>query len=166
MIISYLQQLYWFFGLVLVQVLILNKIHILGFITPFLYIYFLLKLPTGISRNLLLLLGFILGITIDVFSNTPGINAAACVFLAFVRPTFLRLFTPRDMLDSIVPSFKSMGISSYIKYTIVSVFACLMALLTLEFFTFSTFGMLLLRVISCSALTVVCILAIESTRRR
>ena len=106
MIISYLQQLYWFFGLVLVQVLILNKIHILGFITPFLYIYFLLKLPTGISRYLLLLLGFILGIKIDVFSNTPGINAAACVFLAFVRPTFLRLFTPRDMLDSIVPSFK------------------------------------------------------------
>ncbi len=89
MIISYLQQLYWFFGLVVMQVLILNKIHVLGFITPFLYIYFLLKLPTGTSRNLLLLLGFTLGIVIDMFSNTPGMNAAACVFLAFVRPLYL-----------------------------------------------------------------------------
>ncbi len=165
MIINLLQQIYWFIGLILLQVLILNKIHILGIMTPFLYIYFLLRLPTGISRNLLLLTAFLLGICIDIFSNTPGMNAAACVGLAFIRPFFLRLFTPRDLLDSIVPSFKSMGVGSFVKYTIVCVFSFLAILLTIEFFSFTTWGTLLLRIVSCTALTVICILAIESVRR-
>ena len=165
MIFSYLHQLYWFVGLVLLQVLILNNIHIMGVATPFLYIYFLLRLPSGISRNMLLLVGFLLGVCIDIFSNTPGMNAAACVALALARPLFLRLFTPRDMLESIVPSFKSMGIFSFLKYSIVCVFTFLAILLTIEFFSFSTLGMLLVRILSSCALTVVCIMAIESVRR-
>ena len=44
-------------------------------------------------------------------------NAAATVLLAFLRPSLLRLFTPRDNLDSIIPSFKSMGITPFLKYT-------------------------------------------------
>ena len=51
-----------------------------------------------------MLWAFFFGLTIDIFADTPGMNAAATVFLAFVRPTFLRLFTPRDTLDSIIPS--------------------------------------------------------------
>lgn len=165
MISIYLHRLYWFIGLVLLQVLILNNIHILGIITPFLYIYFLIKLPSSISRNMLLLLGFLLGLVIDIFSNTPGMNTAACVALAAVRPFFLRLFTPRDLLDSIVPSFKTMGIASYIKYAIVCVVFFLTLLLTIEFFSFTTLSMLLLRILSCSFITVICILAIESVKK-
>lgn len=165
MISIYLHRLYWFVGLVLLQVLILNNIHILGIVTPFLYIYFLIKLPSSISRNMLLVLGFVLGLIIDIFSNTPGMNAAACVALAVVRPFFLRLFTPRDLFDSIVPSFKTMGIASFIKYTVVCVLFFLTILLTVEFFSFTTLGMLLLRIVSCSFITVVCILAIESIKK-
>ena len=105
MIISLLQQIYWFIGLILLQVLILNKIHILGIMTPFLYIYFLLRLPTGISRNLLLFTCFLLALCLYIFSNTPGMIAAACVALEFTCPFFLRLFSPRDMPESLVPSF-------------------------------------------------------------
>lgn len=165
MIHNYLHQLYWFFGLILLQILILNNIHIMGVATPFLYIYFLIKLPSGMARNMLLILGFITGLCIDIFSNTPGMNAAACVVLAFTRPLFLRLFTPRDMLESIVPSFKTMGVSSFLKYTIVCVFTFLVILLTIEFFSFTTFSMLLMRILSSAILTVVCIMAIESVRK-
>ena len=96
MIITYIHRIGWFIGLVLLQVLILNNVHIAGYATPFLYIYFILKFNSGTSRNELMLWAFFFGLTIDVFSDTPGMNAAATVLLAFLRPSLLRLFTPRD----------------------------------------------------------------------
>ena len=114
MIITYIHRIGWFIGLVLLQVLILNNVHIAGYATPFLYIYFILKFASGTSRNELMLWAFFFGLTIDIFADTPGMNAAATVLLAFLRPSLLRLFTPRDNLDSIIPSFKSMGITPFL----------------------------------------------------
>ena len=122
MIITYIHRIGWFIGLVLLQVLILNSVHIAGYATPFLYIYFILKFSSGTSRNELMLWAFFFGLTIDIFSDTPGMNAAATVLLAFLRPSLLRLFMPRDNPDSLIPSFKTMGISPFLKYTTASVF--------------------------------------------
>ena len=141
MIINYIHRVGWFVGLILLQVLILNNVHIAGVATPFLYVYFILKF------------------------NSPGMNAAATVLLAFLRPLFLRLFTPRDTLDSIVPSLKSMGIASFLKYLVVSVFVHHFMLLTLEFFSFTSIPLLLLRVVSSTILTITCIMAVEGVRR-
>lgn len=165
MIISYLNKIGWFIGLVLLQVLILNNVHILGLATPFLYVYFILKFDTGTSRSELMLWGFCLGLSVDIFSNTPGMNAAATVMLAFVRPLLLTLFTPRDNPDSLVPSFKSMGVASFLKYLIVCVFVHHFVLLTLEFFSFTSIPLLLLRVVSSTILTVTCIMAVEGVRK-
>ena len=164
MIITYIHRIGWFIGLVLLQVLILNNVHIAGYATPFLYIYFILKFNSGTSRNELMLWAFF-GLTIDVFSDTPGMNAAATVLLAFLRPSLLRLFTPRDNQDNLVPSFKSMGITPFLKYTTASVFIHSLALLSIEFFSFSGIWLLLLRVALCTVLTVTCIVAVEGIRR-
>lgn len=67
----------------------------------------------GHSRNALMLWAFFLGLAVDVFSDTPGMNAAATVLLAFLRPTFLRLFVPRDTLDTLVPYHPYNGDSSF-----------------------------------------------------
>ena len=164
MIITYIHRIGWFIGLVLLQVLILNSVHIAGYATPFLYIYFILKFSSGTSRNELMLWAFFFGLTIDIFSDTPGMNAAATVLLAFLRPSLLRLFTPRDNPDSFIPSFKTMGISPFLKYTIASVFVHSLALLSIEFFSFTSIWLLLLRVLLCTILTVTCIIAIEGIR--
>ena len=68
MIITYIHRIGWFVGLVLLQVLILNNVHIAGYATPFLYIYFILKFASGTSRNELMLWAFFFGLTIDIFS--------------------------------------------------------------------------------------------------
>ena len=65
MIITYIHRIGWFIGLVLLQVLILNSVHIAGYATPFLYIYFILKFSSGTSRNELMLWAFFFGLTID-----------------------------------------------------------------------------------------------------
>ena len=161
MIITYIHRIGWFIGLVLHQVLIQKNIQIADYATPFLYIYFILKFDSGTSRNELMLWAFFFGLTIDVFADTPGMNAAATVLLAFLRPSLLRLFTPRDNLDSFIPSFKTIGITPFLKYTTASVFVHSLALLSIEFFSFSGIWLLLLRVLLCTILTVTCIVAVE-----
>ena len=165
MIINYLHKIGWFICLVLLQVLILNNVHIAGYATPFLYIYLILKFESDVPRNALMLWAFFLGLAVDVLSDTPGMNAAATVLLAFLRPSLLRLFTPRDNQDNLVPSFKSMGITPFLKYTTASVFIHSLALLSIEFFSFSGIWLLLLRVALCTVLTVTCIVAVEGIRR-
>lgn len=166
MIINYLHKIGWFIGLVLLQVLILNNVHIAGYATPFLYIYLILKFESDVPRNVLMLWAFFLGLTIDILSDTPGMNAAATVMLAFLRPVFLRLFVPRDTLDGLVPAIRTMGVSSFLKYLIVSVFVHHGMLLTIEFFSFAHIGTLLLRIVASTLLTVTCIMAMEGIRKR
>lgn len=79
-----------FVTLVLVQVLILNHINFLGYINPYLYPLFILVFPLTGNKGLLIILSFILGLTIDVFSDSGGIHAAACVFIAWIRPVVLK----------------------------------------------------------------------------
>ena len=84
------KKLHWYILLflvsVLVQVLIMNNMQFSRFVNPYFYVLFILLLPINFPRYLLLILGFVLGITIDVFSNTPGIHASSAVFMAFLRP--------------------------------------------------------------------------------
>lgn len=166
MIINYLHKIGWFVGLVLLQVLILNNVHIAGYATPFLYIYLILKFESDVSRNALMLWAFFLGLTVDIFSDTQGMNAAATVLVAFLRPTFLCLFVPRDTPDALVPGSRTMGISPFLKYLIVSVLVHHGMLLTIEFFSFAHVGALLLRIGTSSLLTVTCIMAVEGIRKK
>ena len=152
--------------MVLLQVLILNNVHIAGYATPFLYIYLILKFESDTPRNALMLWAFFLGLAVDIFSDTPGMNAAATVLLAFLRPAFLRLFVPRDTLDTLVPAIRTMGILPILKYLVVSVLVHHGLLLTLEFFSFVHIATLLLRIAASALLTVTCIMAVEGIRKK
>lgn len=165
MVLNYLHKIGWFAGLVLLQVLILNNVHIAGYATPFLYIYLILKFESDVPRNVLMLWAFCLGLSVDVFSDTPGMNASVAVLLAFLRPVFLRLFVPRDTLDSLIPSIRTMGVSPFLKYLMVGAFAHHAMLLTIEFF-FAHIGTLLLRIVASTLLTVTCIMAVEGIRKK
>ena len=65
---------------VLLQVLVLNHILIFRMISPFYYLIFLLLLPYDTPRAMLIFLGFILGLSIDAFTNTLGVHAAVFAF--------------------------------------------------------------------------------------
>jgi len=76
--------------LVLIQVLLLNHINFLGYINPNLYILFILLFPLKGNKSLLIFLSFLLGLTIDIFEDSGGIHAAACLFIGFIRPVVLK----------------------------------------------------------------------------
>lgn len=79
-----------FIILVLVQVLICNNINFLGYINPYIYIIFILLFPLKNNRLLLLVSSFLIGLTIDIFSDSGGVHAAACVTAAYARPVILK----------------------------------------------------------------------------
>ncbi len=80
-----------FMILVLVQAIICNHINFLGFINPYIYIIFLLLYPINNNRQLFLVISFVLGLSIDVFSDTAGVHATASLCIAYVRPIVLKL---------------------------------------------------------------------------
>ncbi len=84
MINNLLRGFIYFVVFVLIQVLILNNIHFLRIATPFLYLYFIIKMPVGSSRTQVVFFSFIAGVVIDTFSNTPGMHAA-CTLAGFCR---------------------------------------------------------------------------------
>ncbi len=165
MITTYFKRVEWFAALALIQVLVLNNIHIAGYATPFIYIYLILKMSSGTSRNELMLWGFFLGLVVDVFSDTPGMNAASAVFIAFLRPYFLRLFTQRDSTDEFVPAIKTIGTFSFIKYVIVCVLFHHAALLMIESFSLFDLNTLLIKIGTSTLLTVLCIMGIEGLKK-
>lgn len=164
MVHVYIKRWGCFIGAVLLQVLILNHIHIAGYATPYLYVYFILTFNTGVSRNVLMAWGFLLGLLIDIFSSTPGLNAAATVLLAFVCQPVLRLFSPKE-LENVVPGFGSLGVEVFVKYVAVVVLLHHAVLLGLEAFSFLNWPGLLLKVVLSSLLSIICILSVESFRR-
>src|SRR6202020_1397212 len=89
-----------FFALVFIQVFLLKNLTLYNLSTPYLYILFILLLPFETPNLLLFVLAFILGLTIDAFYDTPGLNAAACVLLALVRILFISITVQREGYDN------------------------------------------------------------------
>lgn len=80
-----------FICLILAQVLIFSNIDFMGYINPYPYMLFILVFPFNANRSLYLFIAFLTGLTMDMFDNSGGIHAAACLVIAYFRPIALRL---------------------------------------------------------------------------
>ncbi|HRZ96798.1 MAG TPA: rod shape-determining protein MreD [Paludibacter sp.] len=161
-----LQNIFRFVVLVAIQVLALNNIQFLGYINPYIYILFIFSLPARLPRWLTLILAFILGLSIDIFSNTAGLHAFATVLIAFMREGTIKVFTSIEEGNNPEPSFYTFGVGSYIKYIVALVFVHHFTLFMLEAFSFEHLGMTLLKVLLNSAITILIILGIQSFKRK
>ncbi|HVA97939.1 MAG TPA: rod shape-determining protein MreD [Bacteroidia bacterium] len=151
-----------FIILVLLQVLIIKNIALGIFVNPFIYILFIMMLPFSIPNGLLLLIAFITGLTIDMFYNTMGIHAFACVFMAYCRPTVLRIISPRDGYEfGTEPTLQSMGLQWFLPYSIILVLIHHSVLFSLEYFRFSEFGITFLKIIISSIATIILLFIIQ-----
>ena len=164
--IKIIHRMEWFIGLVLFQALVLNQMHIGGYATPFFYIYFILKFNSSISRNNLMLWAFALGLTVDMFSNTPGMNAAAATCLAFFRAPLIRLITLRDMDEGFRPGVKALGFSSFFRYSLLTTSLFCTILLLIDTFSFFNPLVLIGKILTSVLSTMLCIICMESLGRK
>jgi len=162
MTIIYLKNLGRFVFLVLFQALILNNIQLGGYINPYFYIYFILLLPFETPHWLLLLSAFLLGITLDAFTHTFGLNAAACVMIAFARPFVINaISTGTEFMTGHSPSLRNQGIKWFAYYSIILVLIHHFTLFYLEIFRLTEFFQTLVRVLLSSAFTLLLVFIAE-----
>lgn len=151
-----------FLLLIATQVFLLKNIGYYNLSIPYLYILFILILPFGIPNALLFLLAFLTGLTIDVFYDTLGLNAAACTVMAFVRIIFINITVQRDGFDNEPePSLGIMGFRWFVFYAFILTFCHHFILFTFENFKFTEIGYTLLRVIMSTLFTVFLMLLTE-----
>lgn len=151
-----------FLFFILLQVMVLNNVSILGYFTPFLYIYFILKLPTSMPANGVITLGFLMGLCIDICSNTPGLNALATVVPAAFRAPLLNVVSHRDEMAGTIPSIYSLGLGAFLRYALFIVLVQNVLIYVIEAFTFFYFLSLLFKIIGSTLLTLILIFGIES----
>lgn len=152
-----------FVVLVAAQVIVFNHLFLFNVALPLVFIYFIVRLPVTLSLNWTITLSFLLGLTIDIFSDTQGMNALACTIFATLKKPVLRLYFPReeDLTDP-EPSIRSLGLGIYMKYLVtMSVIYCALYFVIESFSLFNPLR-LILRIVASGALTFVFILGIDS----
>jgi rod shape-determining protein MreD len=135
--ISLIKYTIQFVLLVAFQVLVLNNIEIFGYMNPYLYIIFILTLPSDINRNLLLILGFILGFCIDIFENSGAVHASATMLVAFLRPYLFRLMAGPANVEIDRMNIQTLGPVRFMVLASISVFVHHFWLFSLEAFHLS-----------------------------
>lgn len=161
---DFLRNMIRFAVFILVQVYILNRIpHLHRFIAPYIYYLFILWLPFSVSRQWLLLIGFFTGLTLDYFMVTPGLHAAACLLIAYVRPIMITLLTPKDSTEFNYrePSPKSMQWTPYIVYVVVLTLLHHTYMVFLEWLSVGHFLDFIIKVIATTGISLLLILAVE-----
>ena len=144
-----------FILLVFIQVFLLKNVTLYNLSTPYLYILFILLLPFGIPNFLLFILALVLGLSVDAFYDTPGLHAAACVLLAFVRILFINITVQKEGFDNEPePTVSVMGFRWFFTYAVVLTLVHHFFLFNLEVFRFSEIQYTLTRVILSSVFTV------------
>lgn len=139
---SLLKNIIRFVLFILVQAFVLNKVPAIHqFVKPWLYFLFILWLPFSISRLGLLLVAFVFGLTMDYFSNTPGLHAAPCVLIAYVRPFIINLLLPQEKTEFSYaePSIKSLGFAPYFLYALLLTILHNAYLIFIEWMQFGNF---------------------------
>ncbi len=153
-------NLFRFIILLSLQVIVFNNINLFGFISPFPYILFIILYPVNGNKSGLLVTSFLLGIILDMFSNSGGIHTTACLFLAYFRPSIFKFafgvsyeYQTIKLNDTLTPERFS--------FLLVAVVLHHLVLFIFEAFQFSLLWDILIRTLLSSIVTlVICIIII------
>ncbi len=145
---------------ILIQVFVLDKVPPLHqFVVPYLYFLFILWLPFSINRFWLMIIALVYALTYDFFRHTPGLHAAPCVLIAYIRPFILNILLPQETTEQsyLEPSPKSIGWAPYSLYVLILTFLHHFYLVFIEWMQVGNFLYFLGKVGASTALSLVLI---------
>lgn len=149
-----------FILLLFFQVILFDQIGFLKYINPYPYILFIILYPVNGNKSGLIFASFLLGLMMDMFSDSGGVHASACVTLAYFRPAFFKFsfglsyeYQTVKINDRLTPERFS--------FLLISVLTHHLVLFILEIFKFSFVFDILLRTLLSSLFTLLlCIIII------
>ncbi len=166
MVIENFRRFLQLLGLLALQVLLMNHIHLLGYGSPLVYVALLLYFPLGSSRVGTLVWAFAMGLMVDMFSNTPGLSSASLTLTAMIQPVWLRYLTPKDALEDMSPNYRTMGKWNHIRYLTLLLAVHHVTYFLLESFSFYNISDLGASLFSSYLLSWMVIVVLETLRGR
>lgn len=154
---------FWYIGLVLLQIFFFNHIGLANVINPFPYIFLIAAMPNNTNKISMVVVGFILGLTIDALSGTWGIHTMSTTLVAFLRQPILKITTLPENVDKFAPRRHLMH-EDYIKYVSVLVLSHHFMLFMLEAFDLHLLFWIILKTLISSAITVLIILLFDKLK--
>lgn len=144
-----------FIGLILLQIIVLNNINFLGYINPFFYLIFVFLYPIRKDDASILILSFFLGLCIDIFSDSGGINAAATLFVAFIRIPILQSVIGKREIDYGALTIFKIPFPKMFLYVVILTFVHHFIVFGLEYLKWSKFGIIMINTILTSIFTII-----------
>ena len=146
----------------LLQGVVFKHIILFDYAFCFIYLYYLLGLPVDLRPMAAILIGFVMGLFIDLFYDTGGIHAAASVFIMFIRSRWLNSITPQGGFDvGVSPTIKISGISWYAGYAIPLILVHQIVLFFLESYGFGTFWFTLYKAVLSTIFSFIMCLVVQ-----
>jgi rod shape-determining protein MreD len=119
---------------------------------PYIYPLFILLLPFETPVWGLLILGLVMGLTMDSFMNTAGMHACATVLISYLRKNVLNALLPKNLSEyaSQSPGVKNMGWVPFLVYSGFLILIHHAVFFTVELWTFTNIPYLLLKIAASS----------------
>lgn len=153
-------NIFRFLLLLAVQIIIFNNMNFLGYISPYPYILFIILYPVNGNKFGLLFASFLLGIIMDMFSNSGGIHTTACLILAYYRP-YLFKFSFGLSYEYQTVKLNDVLTPERFSFILLSVLIHHFVLFVLEAFQISFFWDILIRTLLSTVFTIIiCIIII------
>jgi hypothetical protein len=139
--------------ILLLQVLVLKRVGLSGSWLMqngdiFIYPVIVLLIPFRMSRLYVILIGFVIGLVIDMFYDTIGVHAFALTATAYARGLLLAYLEPRGGYQlSMSPTIFSMGLNWVLTFTSFSMVIHTFLYFTAEIFTFVYIGQIILKTV-------------------
>ena len=151
--------------LLFLQVFLLDHLHWLGLVHPFVYIWAILLLPIELPRWAQMLIGAAIGAVMDIFTHASGMHMAACVLIAYMRPLLVARYVQELERMKGAITIQSIGLTNYLQLLAVLVLLHHTVLFMLEAFTFAHLWYTLLQIVLSGVLSFTFVLMFELVRK-
>lgn len=150
-----INQLFLFLILLFIQVFVLNNVLFLGFINPYLYIAFVFLYPLKENRIPFLFFCFLLGLAVDIFSDTGGTHTFSLVFIAYLRLFFVKIYFKKSEVDYPFFRLKSEPFGKVFNYVVTLTFIHHLVYFSLANFSLKNYSNVLLNTLYSSIFTLI-----------
>lgn len=152
-----------FIVLVVSQAIIFNNLVLFNSAVAFVFLYFIILQPISMNINALMTVSFLLGLSVDIFNDTAGLNALCCTVLAFIRKPIFHLYVPRDEdFSNRLLKISSLGVSVYLRYSLSMVIVYCFMYFMVEAINYADIQRAIVRAIATVIFTFVVIYAVDN----
>lgn len=152
----------YFFVYLLAQVMLFRQLVLFNTAFCLIYVAFILLLPVETNPLVLMLAGFLLGFSIDIFYDSLGLHALSLVLVGYLRNFWLTTITPQGGYNAgDGPTLAANGLQWFVVYSLPLVFIHHLVLFFTEAGSFSVFWYTMSKVMTSLMFTMTVILLFQ-----